>query len=77
MRDLGLLCSNKMLRPVGLVVQWHQECVILMSVVSVTLGPIWPWFRTARQQFHGPVPVQVRGPVFADPWTGGCCYGEF
>jgi len=39
--------------------------VFLMSVVPVTFGPIWPWFRTA------PITISSRtgtGPRFADPW---------
>jgi len=39
--------------------------LLLVPVVPVTFGPIWPWFRTSRQQFlHEP--TAGRGPVFAD-----------
>jgi len=34
--------------------------VFLVSVVPATFGPIWPWFRTAQQQF-------LHVPVFTDP----------
>jgi len=46
--DIGLLCRNKILRPVGIMVINGNCIVFLMSVVPVTFGPIWPWFRTAR-----------------------------
>jgi len=47
-RDLGLLCRNKMLRPAVIMVFNGIRSVFFMSVVSVTFGPIWSWFRTAR-----------------------------
>jgi len=47
MRDLGLLCLNKMLRPVGITFSGTRN-VFLTSVIPVTFGPAWPWFRTAR-----------------------------
>jgi len=47
-RDLGLLCRNKMLRPVGIMVVNGTRSVLLMSVVPVASGPNWPWFRTIR-----------------------------
>ena len=63
---MGLFCRNKMLRPVWVMVFNGTHSVFLVSVVTVTFGRIWPWFRTARQQFlHGPAPV--RGPIFDDP----------
>ena len=62
---MGLLCRNKMLVFKG------TRNVFLMSVVPVTFGPIWPWFRTARWQFiHGS--AAGRGPLFADP-----CFNRF
>ena len=55
MRDLGLLCRNKILRPAGIVVVNGTRTVFFMSIVLVTSGPVLPWFRKARQQFfHGP-----------------------
>ena len=66
MRDLGLLCRNEMLRSVGIMVVNGIRSVFLISVVPATFGPIWPWFRTAQQQFlHGP--ALGLGPVFANP----------
>jgi len=47
-RDLGLLCRKKMLRPAWIMVVNCTRSVFFMSVVSVTFGPIWPWFRTAE-----------------------------
>jgi len=47
-RDVGLLCRNKMPRPAGIMVFNGTRSVFLMSVVPVTFGPIWSWFRTAR-----------------------------
>ena len=47
-RDLGLPCRNKMLRPVGIMVVNGTRSVFIRSVVPVTFRPIWPWFRTAR-----------------------------
>jgi len=44
-RDLGLLCHNNMLRPVGIMAVNGTRSVFLLSVVPVTFGPIWPWFR--------------------------------
>jgi len=35
-RDLGLLCRNKMLRPVGIMVVKGIRSVFLVSVVPVT-----------------------------------------
>jgi len=40
---------------------------VLMSVVPVTFGSIWPWFSMAWKQFlYGP--ALGHGPIFADPW---------
>jgi len=44
---LGLLCRNKMIQPVRIIVVNGTRSVFLMPVVPDTFGPIWPWFRTA------------------------------
>jgi len=47
-KDLDLLCRNKMLRPIGILLVNGTRSVFLMSVVPVTFGRIWPWFVTTR-----------------------------
>jgi len=37
-RDLGLLCRNKMLRPVAIMVVSGTRSVFLMSAISFTFG---------------------------------------
>ena len=37
MRDLGLICRNKLLRPIGIMAASDTLSVFLMSVVPVTL----------------------------------------
>jgi len=48
-RDLGLLCSTKMLRPVGIMN--GTRIVFLMSVVAVIFGTIWPSARPGNNFF--------------------------
>jgi len=38
-----------MLRPVEIMIVNGIYSVFLASVVLVTFGPIWPWFRTERE----------------------------
>ena len=45
-RDLGLLCCNKILWPAVIRVVIATRSVFLVSVISVTFGLIWPWFCT-------------------------------
>ena len=47
-RDMGLLCCNKMLRPLRIMVFNGTRSVFLVSVVPVTFGLIWLWFRTVQ-----------------------------
>jgi len=47
-RDIGMLCRNKMLQHLRIMAVNATRSVFLMSVVPVTSGPILPWFRTAR-----------------------------
>jgi len=42
-RDLGLLCRNKMHRPVGIMVVNGTHSVFLMPVIPVTFVLILPW----------------------------------
>ena len=63
MRDLGLICRNKLLRPIGIMAASDTLSVFLMSVVPVTFGPIWPWYRTDRHRVAArclPTPGQKR-----------------
>jgi len=46
--DFGL---SNLLRPEGIKVISGTRSTFLMSVVPVTFGLIWPWFRTARNNF--------------------------
>jgi len=39
-RDLSLLCRNKMLRPIGIMVVSGARSLFLMSVIPVTLGRV-------------------------------------
>jgi len=39
-KDLGLLCRNKILRPVGIMVASGTRSVFFISVLPVTFGPI-------------------------------------
>jgi len=46
-RDLGLLCRNKMPGSVGIMVVNGTRSVFLMSGVPTTFAPIWLCFCTA------------------------------